>query len=170
MSIFVFRKCVTCGRVRARRLRHGSKGNPRWYDESQSSYDLRKHCSRRCMWKSIRANPRPRKENASHSAGHKYGRQTCPAGPCVRCGNQKAVVHRKDRNWNNNAPENLERICYSCHTKEHRGGKVCSFPDCSRKHEGKGFCVKHYDQFYRTGRTWEIRLRTPKQKHDERVP
>jgi hypothetical protein len=39
---------------------------------------------------------------------------------CNRCGSTvNLCVHHKDRNRENNDPSNLERICRSCHFKEH---------------------------------------------------
>lgn len=39
---------------------------------------------------------------------------------CNRCGSESFLcVHHKDRNRRNNAKENLEILCKSCHQKEH---------------------------------------------------
>ncbi len=34
--------------------------------------------------------------------------------------------------------------------------KICTFPGCSRKHEGRGYCKVHNRQFHRTGEMWPI--------------
>lgn len=42
---------------------------------------------------------------------------------CERCGSTKnLLVHHKDRDRYNNNPDNLERLCKSCHQKEHDAG------------------------------------------------
>lgn len=39
---------------------------------------------------------------------------------CERCGSTKFLCrHHKDHNRRNNAPENIEVVCKSCHQKEH---------------------------------------------------
>ena len=40
---------------------------------------------------------------------------------CERCGSKHfLVVHHRDRNRSNNAPENLETLCKRCHQIEHK--------------------------------------------------
>jgi hypothetical protein len=42
---------------------------------------------------------------------------------CQRCdSNRNLNVHHKDRNRRNNAAENLEVLCRSCHNREHKLG------------------------------------------------
>lgn len=38
---------------------------------------------------------------------------------CERCGRAAELVHHKDRNPRNNAPENHESLCTACHDREH---------------------------------------------------
>jgi phage terminase large subunit GpA-like protein len=53
------------------------------------------------------------------SAAKRAGRLK-PYRPCERCGEtRRSQVHHRDRNYLNNAPENLERLCHWCHSKEH---------------------------------------------------
>ena len=56
-------------------------------------------------------------------AEHRRARMICPPGPCVKCSASKAEVHHKNEDWKDNRPENLERLCRSCHMKEHRTRK-----------------------------------------------
>ena len=40
---------------------------------------------------------------------------------CNLCGTKgDLLAHHKDRNWRNNVPENIQILCRSCHTKEHK--------------------------------------------------
>ncbi|WP_056683909.1 HNH endonuclease [Cytobacillus solani] len=40
---------------------------------------------------------------------------------CNRCGiNENLQVHHKDRNRSNNELDNLEVLCYDCHSEEHK--------------------------------------------------
>lgn len=41
---------------------------------------------------------------------------------CIRCGEseKRLLVHHKDKNVHNNDLENIEILCYSCHSKEHQ--------------------------------------------------
>lgn len=40
---------------------------------------------------------------------------------CAECGTQsQLVIHHKDHNHMNNAPENLEVLCSPCHTRHHK--------------------------------------------------
>lgn len=58
--------------------------------------------------------------NCTITGHHIYSRKQVPKGPCAQCGAPNALdVHHKDGNWRNNVRENLERICRSCHKKEH---------------------------------------------------
>lgn len=40
-------------------------------------------------------------------------------GPCNRCPKPGRERHHRDRNPGNNAPENIEILCHSCHKLEH---------------------------------------------------
>ncbi len=52
-------------------------------------------------------------------------RRNYPAGPCERCLEKRPYeIHHKDRNWRNNSPDNLERLCSSCHGAEHAGDEA----------------------------------------------
>ena len=39
--------------------------------------------------------------------------------PCHRCGNKKAFLHHKNGNQEDNKSKNVEKLCRSCHVKEH---------------------------------------------------
>jgi hypothetical protein len=84
-------------------------------------------------------------DEASWYAAHRRARRLKPPGPCERCGKEAApVVHHKDENWRNNNPDNLERLCQSCHLKEHCGRRLC--PICGKPVKGHGYCSKRYQR------------------------
>lgn len=57
----------------------------------------------------------------TRSHASQYASRHCPKGPCVRCGEtrQSEVHHHKNRDYLDNSPENLERLCLWCHRHEH---------------------------------------------------
>lgn len=60
-----------------------------------------------------------RKRNPDARQRHWYqARRTTPLGPCVVCGRKGLDVNHKDRNPENNSPENLERLCRRCHRRQ----------------------------------------------------
>lgn len=87
----------------------------------------RKTCSRRCAGLLTPVSPHMRGnnynfrgDNVTKWAQYKRANQIKTAGPCERCGSSGEVVHHKDENLRNNTPENLERLCRSCHIAHHR--------------------------------------------------
>ncbi len=87
--------------------------------EDLSVFKRRKFCDQECMGKDFDA--RPVKTDPAWMTAHYHARKICPKGPCVTCGKSgRTDVHHKDENWRNNSPENLARLCRSCHIKAHR--------------------------------------------------
>ncbi len=78
-------------------------------------YATRRFCNRECWRLHMVAS-----EHGAWKGGTGwYKKQKGPA--CERCGStQRRVVHHKDENRDNNALENLETLCYSCHLRHHR--------------------------------------------------
>jgi len=70
------------------------------------------------------------------------------------------VVHHKDGNVRNNAPENLVVMQNQGeHAALHsRKDRKCCIPNCGRKHAAKGFCQKHWRR-WRRGQEVEPNLR-----------
>lgn len=74
------------------------------------------------------------------------GRPLCPG----------EVVHHKDENIQNAAPDNLELLegGQSEHAiLHHTKNRVCEVAGCNRKHSARGFCSLHYQRLMRTGTT-----------------
>ena len=115
--------------------------------ESLLNFCRRKYCNRRCMALAFDARQSP---EIGWSTAHYHARKICPPGPCSRCGKPKARdAHHKDGNHLNNTPENLERICRSCHNQEHRQRRLCVI--CGKPQKGLGYCDKHYQRFKKWG-------------------
>ena len=110
-------------------------------------FKARKYCDRRCMAAAFDAKPAM---GRSWAETHRQARKLVPPGRCQRCGKPDARdVHHKDGNHTNNEPSNLERICRSCHTKEHRVRRCCVL--CGAPVKGLGYCDKHYQRFRKWG-------------------
>lgn len=63
-----------------------------------------------------------RGDNVTRWAFHKRANKLKPPSPCERCGEPGELVHHKDENPANNAPDNLERLCRGCHARHHHLG------------------------------------------------
>lgn len=117
--------------------------------ESLLHFDRRKFCGRGCMAEAFKA--RPKKLNPGWMTAHYHARKAAPQRDrCERCGKKgRTDVHHRDEDWRNNLPENLERLCRSCHMKEHRQKPTCSL--CEMPVKGHGFCDKHYQRWKKWG-------------------
>jgi len=93
---------------------------------------------------------KPKTDDPAWMTAHYHARKIVGSGPCERCGSPDASdVHHKNGNWKDNSPENLERICRSCHNKVHRKRKPCVI--CGTPQKGLGYCNKHYIRFKKYG-------------------
>lgn len=61
-----------------------------------------------------------RVKHISEAKTGKRVRKQRTLGPCVVCGGSAGEVNHKDRNHGNNHPSNLEYLCRSCHSTQHR--------------------------------------------------
>src|SRR5207253_9759285 len=115
--------------------------------EALFHFNRRKYCNQICFAK---ASEGQKKETVGWMTAHYHARKKCPHGPCVKCQTPNALdVHHKDGNWRNNSLDNLERICRSCHNKEH--GVRSIFTICGSPAKGLGYCEKHYQRFKKYG-------------------
>jgi len=107
----------------------------------------RKYCNQTCMAKAFDARP---SRSAETSTCHYHARKLVPQGVCEVCGCSVATdVHHKNGDFTNNNPDNLMRICRSCHNKMHRKKKTCVI--CGNPQKGHGYCSKHLIRFKKYG-------------------
>ena len=107
--------CMHCGSLLGRK--RFSSGRL----EDMGVFQRRKYCDKTCMAAAFDA--KPVKADPNWMTAHHHARKACPAGPCSHCGKPgRTDVHHKDENWRNNSPDNLIRLCRSCHIKAHQGG------------------------------------------------
>jgi hypothetical protein len=141
--------------------------------EASTHYNRRKFCSLGCAAKhNGQAQRRP------VVGWGRLGRLLLEPGSCVRCGSPKGEVHHKDENWQNNRAENLERLCRSCHMKEHNPSAPCTVGGCpntvtwtngKRNIGGRGMCSKHYQRWKKWGDPLVVKVNqhTPAVRVDE---
>ena len=135
------RYCSYCGKpMERKRYSNGEL-------QSWTEYNNQKYCNKECMKAAFR---QKQKTGKSWSMLHRYARQNKPSGSCKICGSTKNVdVHHIDGNPQNNSPQNLQRLCRSCHTKAHKQAQRCSI--CGAKAKGLGYCNRHYIRFKKYG-------------------
>ena len=121
--------------------------------ESLLAFSRRKYCDRRCM---AEAFDQRHGADVGWSTAHYHARKIVPKGPCNRCGKPDALdVHHLDGNHQNNSPENLERICRSCHIREHHTKVSCKI--CGKPMKGHGYCEKHYQRWKKYGNPFLVK-------------
>ena len=133
--------CEYCGkRLERKRLPNGEL-------QSLLHFNRQKYCNRLCFAMATDAKP---SKSEDWSTTHYHARKEVEPGPCERCGKPNAKdVHHRDGNHLNNSRENLERICRSCHSKEHHKRQLCMV--CGKPQKGLGYCEKHYQRFKKYG-------------------
>jgi hypothetical protein len=145
--------CVECG---ARLARKRFKGGVL---ESMLAFTRRKFCTVTCMAQNFDARP---SRSVDKTTTHYHARKLVPPGPCSECLKPSASdVHHLDEDHTNNSPENLLRLCRSCHMKRHRPKSFCSL--CMRPVKGYGYCEMHYQRFKRWGDPLKLGFPTKQQ-------
>ena len=156
------RYCEHCGKpLERKRLPNGDL-------EYLIHFNRRKFCNRHCM---ASAFDQRNSHDVGWSTAHYHARKLIPAGCCNRCGKSDAKdVHHKDGNHLNNSVENLERICRSCHNREHKQRGSCVI--CGQPQKGLGYCEKHYQRFKKWGDPLAVKANqfSPLRKESESIP
>jgi hypothetical protein len=58
-------------------------------------------------------------EPTNRTTSSRRAHSICPPGLCVVCGGEGEQINHIDRNWQNNDPTNLERMCDVCHRRQY---------------------------------------------------
>lgn len=140
--------CAQCGTVLER------KRYPSGTLEDLGAFTRRKYCNRQCMAAG--------QEGVMKTPTAKSGRrqaQKSALGSCEVCGRSdtRLSVHHKDEDPLNNAPENLQTLCGSCHRRTHSPNymgtptqpKACAH--CSKPVARQGLCNTHLTRLKRYG-------------------
>lgn len=138
--------CEFCGKLLVRkRFLNGRL-------EDFNVFKKRKYCNRECMknnFLKIGDDYNQSYRNA-HTTSKRINKNILKKDKCEICGSKENLdVHHKDNNWNNNNLDNLECLCRSCHSKEHKPKGVCVI--CGEPQKGYGYCNKHYIRFKKYG-------------------
>ncbi len=141
--------CETCGKKLERRpLSNG-------YEEPIASFKLRKYCSVACA-KKAQTTKRLNTPTTSHETSRARARRIVPMDVhCAICGKEGYTeIHHKDHNPLNNSPENLVRLCKSCHAKQHHPRASCIV--CGQPVKGHHLCSKHWQAWRKSNkRGWD---------------
>ena len=140
--------CERCGkRLERRPLSSG-------YEEPLYWFNKKKYCSVECANKAI-AEKKLERPVPSAKQGRVRARNATGPAPCAICGREGYTeVHHKDENPFNNSPENLVRLCKSCHAKQHRKKSSCVV--CGEPMKGHGLCSKHWQAWRKSlARGWD---------------
>ena len=140
--------CERCGKKLERRpLSSG-------YEEPMYWFLKRRFCSVDCANKAL--GEEKRKELApTPKASRLRARTATPDAPCAICGKAGYTeVHHIDKNPMNNDPQNLVRLCKSCHAKQHREKSFCVV--CGAPAKGHHLCSKHWQAWRKSNqRGWD---------------
>jgi len=101
-----------------------------WFDcpicgrrfRSGNGKKARRTCSKKCTGR-LMSRQRSRGDDASKQAARGRASNVVRKGRCERCGHDGSIhrleCHHRDKNVYNNAHENIEVLCISCHKKTH---------------------------------------------------
>ena len=140
--------CERCGKKLERRRSPSGQLEPMYW------FLKRRFCSVDCANKAYgeqrRSLPAP-----TPKTSRKRARIATPIAPCAICGKTGYTeVHHRDKNPMNNSPENLVRLCKSCHAKQHRKKSLCIV--CGMPAKGHRLCVKHWQAWRKSNeRGWD---------------
>ena len=131
---------------------------PSGYLESIYWFSRRKYCNAVCQSKARIKEPQELAQKTLSGARRKAN-VVCPPSSCADCGKDcKTDVHHLDGNEFNNSPENLVRLCRSCHVARHTHRQSCIV--CGKPAKGFQLCTRHYQQY----RAWKTKGRAIPQK------
>ncbi len=133
--------CKTCGVMMVRKRINGRL-------EDMGAFNRRNHCSLSC------ANTRADVKTGTYRQRARNFRKDS----CEKCGVTEMLhVHHIDHSPKNNAPQNLQTLCATCHLKYHwengrrKPKKSLPCKVCGRPSRKLDMCQKHYQRFKRHG-------------------
>ena len=136
--------CERCGKKLERRPLSNGQSEPMYW------FLKRRFCSVDCANKVI-GEEKIRSPAPTPKASRVRARTATPNAPCAICGKVGYTeVHHKDENPMNNSPENLARLCKSCHAKQHRKKSLCVV--CGAPAKGHNLCSKHWQAWRKSNR------------------
>lgn len=139
------RFCAWCERQLKRKRINGRL-------EDNGAFERRKYCNRKCMSDAM-VQGAQRTDHTSRTHARELISRSIGCELCGCAG--QTHVHHRDGNPQNNATENLQRLCPACHRKVHRPRKYCSV--CGEPVTGFGYCSKHYQRFKKWGSPYVVK-------------
>lgn len=139
--------CQYCGKkLERKRLPNGDL-------EYFIHFNKRKYCDRECMKRAFLKSGKSNQDwSSAHHTARKINELILHKEVCEKCGSRTNLdVHHKDFNSSNNAYENLQVLCRSCHMKIHRSKPICSVKSCNNAVKGHGLCEKHLQRWRKYG-------------------
>lgn len=111
--------------------------------------------SRPSSTKSAKSSAKRKELAPTPKASRLRARTATPDAPCAICGKVGYTeVHHIDKNPMNNDPQNLVRLCKSCHAKQHREKSFCVV--CGAPAKGHHLCSKHWQAWRKSNqRGWD---------------
>ena len=145
--------CERCGKKLERRSLSNGQSEPMYW------FLKRRFCSVDCANKTT-GEVKLQRPASTAKASRRRARTAMPFAPCAICGKTGYTeVHHKDENPLNNSPENLVRLCKSCHAKQHRKRSLCVV--CGAPAKGHHLCNKHWQAWRKSNqRGWDTEYTT----------
>lgn len=138
--------CAYCGKKLER------KRFPNGRLEDFTVFLKRKYCNRECMRKAfLKIGFTTQSKSSAHETSRNIFKIFPKEKKCAICGKTTGAIdiHHIDHNYNNNNLQNLEYLCRSCHSKQHRKKQTCKI--CGKPMKGLEYCNKHYIRFKKYG-------------------
>lgn len=106
--------CSHCG-IRLERKRFNGRM------EDMAVFIRRKYCGMECARYAPHPGPKVTSYSQHRATIYRRNSRHIQKAECSRCGSsdRKLCIHHVNHDWRDNRPENLEVLCFSCHSKHH---------------------------------------------------